>query len=110
MPAGQRRTRLTFKRPTVTGQNASGEDIVSNVSIGESWALVEQLTGRELAFAAQRFAEAQFRITINHPLSDFTPQRKDFISWGNRTLNILDCEDPDQRRRYLHITASEYTD
>lgn len=109
MPAGQRRTRIAFYRPTVTGQNASGEDLISNVKIGESWAQISQLTGRELQIAAQRFAEARFRIEIGNPLTGFTPQREDHILWGSRRLNILDCEDPTQRRRYLNLIVSEYT-
>lgn len=109
MPAGQRRTRLTFYRPTIDSQNASGEDVVTNVEIGAAWAQMEALTGRELQIAAQRFAEAKFRIVIDNPLASFAPQREDFIQWGTRRLNILDCEDPTQQRRSLVLLASEYT-
>ena len=35
--AGLRNTYVTFYRPTISGQNASGEDIVSDVLLGTAW-------------------------------------------------------------------------
>lgn len=110
MPAGPRNQLVTFYRPTVTGQNSSGEDTVSNVSLGTAWVKIERLAGREAARAQQLQAEAQFQVTMDHPLTSFTLKRKDLIEWGDRTLDILDCEDPDQRRRGVVILAKEYTD
>lgn len=109
MRAGPRRTRIEFFRPTITGQNPSGEDIVSNELLGGAWASVIAMSGREAEEARQLFAEARFKIEIEHPLGGYTLQRKDTISWGTRTLDILDCEDPDQRRRSLVIMAKEFT-
>ncbi len=83
--------------------------LAGNVLLGSAWVGIEALTGRELEAARQLFAEARFRITMDHPLSSFTLQRKDAIAWGTRTLNILDCEDPGQRRREVVILAKEYT-
>lgn len=108
MRAGPRRTRIDFYRPTVTGQNPSGENIVSNQLLGSAWASVEAMSGMESEAARQLFAEARFKITMDHPLSGYTLQRKDTISWGTRTLDILDCEDPDQRRRGVVILAKEF--
>lgn len=108
MPAGPRNQLVTFLRPTVTSQNASGEDVVSNVTLGTAWVKIERLAGREAMRAQQLQAEAQFQITMDHPLSSFTLQRKDLIDWGDRTLDILDAEDPNQRRRGVVILAKEY--
>lgn len=110
MRAGPRNQRVTIYRPTVTGQNSSGEDIVENLDIGGAWVHIERLTGRELERAQQLQAEAQFRITADSPLGSFEIQRKDLIGWGSRTLNILDAEDPNQRRRELAILAKEYVE
>jgi len=112
MRAGNRRTRVSFYRPTVAGQNTSGEDVLaSNVLLGSAWVGIRALQGRELEAARQLYAEAVFEITMDHPLSGYTLQRKDIILWGSpgRILDILDCEDPDQRRREVVIMAKEYT-
>ncbi len=110
MRAGHRRSRVTFYRPTVTSQNSSGEDVESNVSLGSAWVKITALQGRELERAQQLQAEARFKIEMEHPLTDYALQRADTITWGSRTLDILDVEDPDQRRRGLVIFAKELTE
>jgi head-tail adaptor len=112
MPAGTRRNLVSIYRPTVIGQNASGEDVVSNVLLGEAWVRIDALAGREAESARQLFAEARFRVTLDHPLSSMTIQRKDIILWGSpgRMLDILDVEDQTQRRRAVVLLAKDYTD
>ena len=110
MRAGHRRSRVTFYRPTVGSQNSSGEDVVRNVSLGSAWVAIRAMDGRELERAQQLQAEARFRVEMEHPLADYTLQRKDTITWGSRTLDILDVEDPDQRRRKQVILAKELTE
>lgn len=107
MRAGLRRSRVTFRRPTVTSQSSSGEDVKSNVSLGSAWVKITALQGRELERAQQLQAEARFKIETEHSLTTYTLQRADIISWGSRTLDILDVEDPDQRRRGLVVYAKE---
>jgi SPP1 family predicted phage head-tail adaptor len=109
MRAGNRRSRVSFYRPTVTGQTASGEDTVSSVLLGTAWVQVEAITGSEREVGQQLWAEARFRIVMEHPLSSFALQRSDTIEWGTRTLDILDCEDQNQRRREVRILAKEHT-
>jgi SPP1 family predicted phage head-tail adaptor len=108
MRAGPRNQLVRFYRPTVTGQNTSGEDVVSSTLLGSAWVHVEALAGKEFTRGQQLQAEAEFKITMDHPLSGFTLRRKDTITWGTRTLDILSCEDPTQRRREVVITAKEY--
>lgn len=110
MRAGLRRSRVTFYRPTVGSQNSSGEDVKTNVSLGSAWVAIKALEGRELERAQQLYAEARFRIEMEHPLTDYTLQRADIVTWGSRTLDILDAEDPNQQRRRVVMIAKEYTD
>lgn len=110
MRAGLRRSRVTFRRPTITSQNSSGEDVKSNISLGSAWVKITALQGRELERAQQLQAEARFKIETEHPLTSYTLQRADIIAWGSRTLDILDIEDPNQRRRGQVIFAKELTE
>lgn len=105
--AGTRNCLVTFYRPTVTAQNSSGEDVVSNVQIGRAWVQIMALVGKELEIARQLWAEARFRLILDHPLNGYTLQRADIVTWGTRTLDILDAEDPDQQRRQVIVTAKE---
>lgn len=109
MRAGPRNARVNFYRPTVTGQNTSGEDTVSNTLLGSAWVEIRSLRGTEREIGQQLAAEAQFMILTEHPLDEYTLQRKDYITWGSRTLDILSVEDPDQRRRGQVIYAKEFT-
>lgn len=110
MSAGQRNTRVSFYRPTVTGQNSSGEDVVTNTLLGSAWVDIRSLQGREKEQAQQLQAVGLYKVTMDHPLSTFTLQRKDFILWGSpgRTLSITDIEEPRQMRRELILTALEF--
>lgn len=107
MRAGNRSHRVTFTRPTVSAQNASGEDAVSNVDLGDAWVNIAALKGNEREAGQQLYAEAHYFITTEHPLASYTLQRKDKILWGSKTLNILDIQDVDHKRRGLRIVAKE---
>lgn len=99
------RSRITISRASKT-QNTYGEDVVSWVAIGSYWANIRALQGRELETMQQTWAEARFRIDMRYQRGT-TFQREDRITWGSRTLNILDVEDPDQTQRRLFIVAKE---
>ena len=105
-----RNNRVTFYRPEITGQNASGEDIIDPVELGHAWVKITALQGNELEAAHQIWAEARFRIEMEHPLKDYTLQRRDYFKWGSRQLDIVDVEDPDQSRRTVVIHARELTE
>ena len=92
MQAGTLRHRITIKNPTITGQNGFGEDVVSLVTVGSYACRIEPLTGRELEAAQQTWAEARYRIMMRSQGAQvFT--RKMQITWGARTLDILDVQD-----------------
>lgn len=99
------RSRITISRASKT-QNTYGEDVVTWNAIGSFWANIRAMQGRELETMQQTWAEARFRIDMRYQRgTDF--QREDRITWGSRTLNILDVEDPDQTQRRLFIVAKE---
>ena len=102
------RARITISRATVT-QNTFGEDVRTWSPIASCWANIRALQGRELQALQQTWAEARFRIDMRYQRGA-TFKRSDRITWGERTLDILDVEDPDQRQRRLFITAKEYAE
>lgn len=110
MRASLRSSRVTFSRPTITGQNSSGENIKTYVTLGSAWVEIKAKQGKEMESGLQLTAEAQFKIRMEHPLSNYTLRREDRITWGSRTLDIIDVEDPDQRRRGVTIFAKEFTE
>lgn len=107
--AGLRNTYVTFYRPTISGQNASGEDIVSDVLLGTAWVMIRSTKGTEEERNREKVAIANFKITMGG-LEGFTLQRKDYIAWGSptaRRLEIVDVEDVDQTKAQVLIFAME---
>ena len=103
------RSRITISRipeSSETSQNTYGEDNQTPTVIGSYWANIRALQGRELETMQQTWSEARFRIDMRYQRGT-TFRRKDIITWGSRTLNILDVEDPDQTQRRLFIVAKE---
>ena len=106
MQAGKLRSRLLFNRKVKT-QNGFGEDVAgAPTALGTFSAEVRPLTGRELEVMQQRFAEASFSVAMRAQ-PGITFRREDYITWGTRTLNILDVEDVDQRGIELRLTCRE---
>ncbi len=103
-----RNQRVTFYRPTISSQNSSGEDVVTNVSLGSAWVRIRPLSGREREQAQQLMAHAEFEIYAEHPLSGYTLQSKDIAEWGDRTLDLYVPEDPTGKRRNIFLYAKEY--
>lgn len=92
MRAGKLRHTISITTPTVTGQNSSGEDIVTDTPIGTFPCLIESLVGRELERAMQMWAQAKYKITMRRqPGVVFT--RTMSATFGSRVLDILDVED-----------------
>jgi len=92
MRAGQLRHTVTVTQPVVSGQNAAGEDIVTWSDVGTYKANLAALQGRELATAAQRWADARYMLTMRRqPGITFT--RKMRVQWLTRVMDILDVQD-----------------
>jgi SPP1 family predicted phage head-tail adaptor len=111
MRAGCLTQRITIQHRTVTGQDSYGQDTVSwtTSTSGPFWAEIVAMQGRELANAQQKWAEARFKVTIRYQ-SGVTIKRQDRVSWGTRTLDILDAEDPDQGLRKTVMVCNELVD
>lgn len=92
MRAGSLRHTIALTSPTVTGQNSVGEDIVTDTLVGTFPCLVEALVGRELERVMQRWAKANYKITMRHQ-PDIILTRKMTGTWNSRTLDILDVQD-----------------
>jgi SPP1 family predicted phage head-tail adaptor len=76
---------------------------------GPFWAEVRAMQGRELEASQQTWAEARFKVRMRYQ-PGVTINRKDRITWGSRTLDILDAEDPDGRKREFVMVCKEYVD
>ncbi|OFX13202.1 MAG: hypothetical protein A2Z18_11075 [Armatimonadetes bacterium RBG_16_58_9] len=108
MRIGPYRHRITISRKTVSGQNSYGEDVsdYTTTAFGPFWAEVTALRGRELESARQTWAEARFRVRMRHQ-PGVTVRREDRITWGTRTLDILDAEDQAGRQREIVMYCRE---
>jgi len=105
MRAGERGQYITIKEKTVSGQDSRGADEYTWTDVVSVWASIRPMSGREMEAAHQIWAEARFRFFIE-PYVDGI-QRDMVITWGTRTLNILDVEDPSGMRKELHGYAKE---
>jgi head-tail adaptor len=92
MQTGQLDQRISFKRNTVASIGTIGEDIAGPVlTVATVWANVAYLQGRELEVAAQRWAEARYKITIRRQ-PGLTLRPTDYISWNSQTLDMIDIQ------------------
>jgi head-tail adaptor len=99
--AGTLRHRITVTRPLdadETSQNTFGEDQGTPETIGSFWCHVEVLDGRELESAQQRWAEARYRLRLRRQ-NGIAFTTKMYATWGSKTLNILDVQDPGDAMR-----------
>ena len=101
---GSLRNQITVQRCTKT-QNSYGEDVPTWSTLLTMNAEVRAMTGREMEVARQTAAEARFKIRSWNP--PVTIRREDRIIWGDRTLDILDAEDPTGVGREIVILAKE---
>lgn len=107
MQASRLRSRISIVRPVVASLDAMGGDVMGTpITLCSCWAEILALRGRELDAMQQVWAEAKFKVLIRFR-DEVTIQRKDKIAWGARTLDILDAEDPDQRRREIQLICRE---
>ena len=105
MSIGARRQFITIKEKLVTSPDSYGQDHFTWVTHATAWADIRSLQGREMDAVKQIWAEAQFKFYIEPFISGI--ERNMVISWGTRTLNILDCEDPTGQHKALKGYASE---
>lgn len=106
MQAARLRTRVAIERPVYT-TGTMGENVESTpTALGSFWVEILAAKGRELETMQQTWAEARFNVRMRHQ-PGITFRRSDRITWGSRTLDIVDVEDPDQRKRELNLICRE---
>lgn len=101
---GALRHRLVVQRATKT-QDSYGQDVVEWTDLMTIYAQVRAMTGNEMEAARQTAAEARFKIRSWYP--PVTIRREDRIIWDQRTLDVLDAEDPTGVGREIVILAKE---
>jgi head-tail adaptor len=107
---GLLRHQITWERkvPADPPQNEWGEDVFTWQGFLTCKAQIKELTGRELQFANQRWAEAQYQL-LQHYVPNI--EMTDRISWwidGKVILmDILSILDPPGTLRYQEIIAKE---
>ena len=104
--AGQYVHRITVESYTVT-QDSYGQDVRSYSDVGTFWCRVEQLRGAELYEARQRWAEADYKITMQRQSGiTFTTLMRG--TWNGKTLDIKSVDDPgDSPRPVVTMHAKE---
>lgn len=101
---GLLREPITITSPTDGGQNAYGEPTVTWSTHQACRARIEALRGAEMEAVQQTWAEARLKVTT-HFIAGVKREMR--ITWGSRTLEILDVEDPNGMRERLVIYCRE---
>jgi SPP1 family predicted phage head-tail adaptor len=102
---GQLDQRIVILRKNVTGQDSTGADTLGTpTTVATLWARVEDLDGRELQAAMQRWATARYKITIRRQPA-LTLTTTDYITWAGKALDILDIGGPGTRADFWRIIA-----
>lgn len=104
---GLMRELITIIQRSEGSQDAYGEPTITWVTFQQCWARVEALRGQEFESVRQTWAEARMKVTI-HYLSGV--EREMRITWEDRTLEILDAEDPNSMRERLVMYCRELVD
>lgn len=109
MPAGKYDQRVTFETENVTGQNASGEDVIGTpTELATISAAVRYMQGRELQVAQQTAAEAKYKIEFRRNPDLKLLKRKDTARWNDQILDILDVNGPGTREPEWSVTAKDH--
>lgn len=107
MRSGQYDQRITVKEKDVTGQDAFGADEYTWTTVATFWAHIRAMQGRELETAQQTWADARFKVIMPWQQTVTSIKREHRITWGTRTLEILDAEDPTSLRREFIMYCRE---
>ena len=106
MRASKYDQRITITRTAASSlHNEFGEDISEPTVIGEYWASVIPMQGRELESMQQRWADVRFKVQMRDQDSVFATS--DVISWNERSLDILDVQGPGTRALEWTIYARD---
>jgi SPP1 family predicted phage head-tail adaptor len=93
---------------TTQARDSYGDSITSYSLVGNLWARIEPLAGRELMHAQQAFAEATYRITARYD-SALSADVTDTIYWTSQTrrFEVLHIANADERNEYVVMLCKE---
>lgn len=114
MPSGvgQYRDRIAVSDYVIDAADSFGAPVKTPTFIGKFWCTVTPLGGNEQVSSEQRFAKAQYQISMpKQPGILFRPRQT--VIWqkksGDRTLNILEVRNPGEGlRAKVWMTAEDY--
>lgn len=105
MRAGDLRHRITIQKPPVTEtRDSTGGVDESWETFATVWASKAHMTSREFFAAQKSNAETTDLFIIRYRDSITTKMR---VLFGSRTYDIIGANDPDGRRRELHLLCKE---
>lgn len=104
---GLMREKITITQKYEGAQNEYGEPTTAWNAYQECWARVEALRGNEFESVRQTWAEARLKVTTHYIPGIENEMR---ITWGARTLEILDAQDPNSMRERLVMYCRELVD
>lgn len=102
--AGDLRHRVGLERSTVA-TNAHGDPVPAWSAVGEQWAQVEVLGGRELADARQVNPRASYSVLLRYT-AEALPTERDRLTWEGRVLNVVNVQ-VDPVRESVVVLAEE---
>ena len=98
---GRRKHRIQVLRHNATTQNSRGEDVLgSPYVVGNFYAAIDSLQGREGFNAQQVWPEARLKLSLAF-WDGILP--KDLVTWGTKNLEILDVQHDNDRRETVLI-------
>ena len=103
MQGGRLRHRVALQSAT-TAKNAVGEDTRTWATFATVWAAVEVVGGSEYQAQEALHASLTHRVRLRYR-DDVTREQR--VVWRSRELEIESVEDPDDRRRELHLLCRE---
>lgn len=104
MRAGLLRHSVNLEAPAQGAQDTHGQPPEGWEPVGETYAQIEPLSGRELEIARQVQARVSHRITIRH-LAGVSPRMR--VRYGTRIFEILSVTNQDERDRTTVLMAVE---
>lgn len=97
------RHRVTLQRRTVTN-DSYGQPIETWSTVGDVWAEIKPLSGRQLETLAEQFEDITHQITLRYS-ADI--DAKDRLVYRDRYFEVLHVINFDERDRELRVMAVE---
>ena len=103
MDIGKMRHRVTIQSPSST-QDSYGQPTVTWTDAATVWARIETLAAREAEVAQRIYPTAEHKVTMRYRSGVTSDCR---LKFGNRYLNVLSVQNPEQRNVDLVAICGE---